>query len=52
MPNSKLLNFADDNTISSAENKIEELINTLEKESQRSIDWFVSNETIINPNKF
>ena len=50
--NSELLNFADDNTISAAENTIEELISTLEKESQAAIDWFVSNKMIVNPDKF
>ena len=50
--NSELLNFADDNTISAAENTIEELISTLEKESQAAIDWFVSNEMIVKPDKF
>ena len=50
--NSELLNFADDNTISAAENTIEELISTLEKESQVAIDWFVSNKMIVNPDKF
>ena len=50
--NSELLNFADDNTISAAENTIEELISTLEKESQAAIDWFVSNEMVANPVKF
>ena len=50
--NSELLNFADDNTISAAENTIEELISTLEKERQTAIDWFVSNEMIVNPDKF
>ena len=50
--NSELLNFADDNTINAAENTIEELICTTEKESQAAIDWFVSNEMIVNPNKF
>ena len=49
--NSKLLNFADDNTISVSENTIEELISTLEKESQGAIDWFVSNKIIV-PDKF
>ena len=39
--NSELLNFADDNTISAAENTIEELISTIEKESQAAIDWFI-----------
>ena len=52
IPNSELLNFADDNTISAAENTIEELISTLEKKSQAAIDWFVSNEMIVNPDKF
>ena len=50
--NSELLNFADDNTISAAENTIEETIKTLEKESQSPIDWFVSNEMIVNSDKF
>ena len=50
--NSELLNFADDNTISAAENTIEELISTLEKESQAAIDWFVSNGMVANPVKF
>ena len=50
--NSGLLNFVDDNTISAADNTIEELISTLEKESQAVTDWFVSNEMIVNPNKF
>ena len=36
--NSELLNFADDNTISAAENTIAELLSTLEKERQIAID--------------
>ena len=47
--NSELLNFADDNTISATENTIDKLVSTLEKESQAAIDWFVSNEMIVNP---
>ena len=50
--NSELHNFADDNTISEAENTIEELIRTLEKESQAATDWFVPNEMIVNLDKF
>ena len=50
--NSELLNFADDNTISAAENTIEELISTLEKEIQAATDWFVSKEMAFNPDKF
>ena len=50
--NSELLNYANDNTISAVENTIEVLISTLEKESQAAIDRFVSNEMIVNPDKF
>ena len=50
--NSELLNFADDNTICAAENTSEELISSFEKESQAAIDWFVSNKTIVNSDKF
>ena len=46
-----LLNFADDNTISAAENTIEKLISTLEQDSQAAIDWLRINEMIINPDK-
>ena len=49
--NSELLNFADNNTISAAENTIEELISTLEKESQAAIDWLVLSEMTVNPDK-
>ena len=34
------------------ENTIEELINTLRKENQASIDWFVSNEKIVIRDRF
>ena len=47
--NSELLNFADENTIYATENTTEELIS---KSSQVAIDWFVSNEIIVNPYKF
>ena len=47
-----MLNFVDANTISVAENTIEELISTLENEIQANIDYFVSNEMIFNPQKF
>ena len=41
-----LLNFANDNTISAAENTIEKLISALEQDSQAAIDWFKLNEII------
>ena len=47
-----LLNFADDNTISAAGKTIEDLIYTLETESQKAIEWFKLNEMIVNPDKF
>ena len=47
-----LLNFADDNTISAAEKNIENLISTLEEESQAAVEWFKMNEMIVNPDKF
>ena len=47
-----LLNFADDNTISAAENTIEKLISTLEQDSQATIDWFKIDEMIVNSDKF
>ena len=46
-----LLKFADDNTISAAENTIENLISTLEQDSQAAIDWFKINELIVNSEK-
>ena len=47
-----LLSFTDDNTINGAERTIENLISTLEIESQATIEWFKLNEMIVNPEKF
>ena len=47
-----MLNFADDNTITAADGTIKNLISTLETESQDAIEWFKSNEMIINSEKF
>ena len=47
-----MLNFDDDNTITAAERTIENLISTLETESEAAIDWFKLNEMIVNPEKF
>ena len=47
-----LLNFADGNTVSAAEKTIENLISTLEEEIQAAIEWFKTNEMIVNPDKF
>ena len=47
-----MLNFADNNTISAAENIIEKPLSSLEQDSQAAIDWFKINEMIVNPEKF
>ena len=47
-----LLNFADEITISTSENTIENFISTLEKDCQAAIDWFKINEMIVNSDKF
>ena len=47
-----MLYFTDDNTISAAENTIEKLISTLERDSQAAIDWFKLNKMIANIDKF
>ena len=47
-----LLNFADDNTISAAENTVEKLISTLEQDSQTAVNWFKIMEMIVNPDRF
>ena len=47
----QLLNFADDNTITTFSNSIDDLITYLQKESENVIDWFRSNEMVVNPHK-
>ena len=48
----KLLNFADDNTIVTFSNSVDDLITDLHKESESAIDWFCSNEMVVNSDKF
>ena len=45
-------NFADDNTLSSFAEKIENLISILDLESEIAINWFNDNHMIVNPGKF
>ena len=47
-----IINYADDNTISAHAKSIPELIKLLENESEIAINWFRSNEMIVNPDKF
>ena len=46
------LNFVDNNTITTFSNNVDELITDLQKESKDAVDWFCSNEMIVNPDKF
>ena len=48
----KLANFADDNTIYAAKRDFNELLRSLEKESEVSIKWFSDNNMIVSPKKF
>ena len=50
--NSDIYNFADDNTISSISKEKEALLTTLEKESEKAVDWFRRNNMIVNPEEF
>ena len=47
-----LYNYADDNTLSYADHKIENVKDTLEKESLSLINWFSDNKMQANPDKF
>ena len=52
LENSEIYYFADDNTISSISKEKEALLKTLEKESEKAVDWFRRNNMIVNPEKF
>jgi len=47
-----LNNYADDNTLDDHASSIPMLVDSLEKDSQKAIDWFKSNQMIANPDKF
>ena len=49
---SDLHNFADDNTIAVTCKNLNDLLRTLEKESESAVDWFKNNNMIANPDKF
>ena len=48
----QLLNFADDNTIATFSNSVDDLVTNFQKDSENAIDWFCSNQTVVNPDKF
>ena len=47
-----LNNYADDNTLDTHASTVPELVDSLEKDSQKAINWFKSNHMIANPDKF
>ena len=49
---SDLDNFADDNTIAVTCKNLNDLLRTLEKESESAVDWFRNNKIIANPDTF
>ena len=50
--NASVHNFAIDNTLSCFAKTVKDLINVLKEESQVAINWFSSNNMIVNPDKF
>ena len=50
--NSKLHNFADDNTIKSLLGTLSQLIKDLQSEANKATDWFKINNMIVNTEKF
>ena len=49
---SKLCNFADDNTLFASDIKLERVISMLENDIQKTLIWFESNMMVANPSKF
>jgi hypothetical protein len=50
--NSTLYNYADDNTLAHADDNIDKIVETLEKDSLALIEWFSCNQMKTNPDKF
>ena len=50
--NASVHNFVDDNTLSCFAKTVKDLINVLKQESEVVINWFFSNEEIVNLDKF
>ena len=49
---SELANFADDNTIYSGSKDLTELLEIFRKECETAINWFKTNNMIVNSDKF
>ena len=52
LENSELYNSADNKTISLISKEKEALLATLEKESEKAVDWFRQSNMIVNPKEF
>ena len=52
LENSEINNFVDDTTISVISKEKQALLTTLEKDSEKAIDWLRRNNMIVNPEKF
>ena len=50
--NCNVHNYADDNTISSFSNSVNDLVEKIEKETNSALSWLTDNFMIANPNKF
>ena len=46
-----LLNFVNDNTTVIFPNNVDDLITILQKKSENAIDWFCSNDKVVNSDK-
>ena len=44
-------NFANDNTIATFSNSVDDLITELQEKSEKAVNWFRSNKMAVNPNK-
>ena len=49
---SKICNFADDNTLSAFDKSLSNLVSKLELDAEIAITWFNNNSMIANPTKF
>ena len=50
--NENIFNFADDNTITAIRDSISQVVDILESDSEKAIEWLNTNHMIANPDKF
>ena len=49
---SEICNFADDNTLYACDNSIDSVVSKMNLDVSRVLNWFRSNEMVVNPDKF